>query len=74
MGFFKKLLGSQKEKIFVEIGEIDSCPYCNKKLEIIPKAKKKCPHCGKYILSRTRPLDRKKVLLTENQAKETSFF
>ncbi len=67
MGFFKKLLSSQKEEIFVEIGEIDSCPYCNKKLEVIPKAKKKCPHCGKYIFSRTRPLDRKKVLIREDQ-------
>lgn len=31
MGFLNKLLGSQKENIFIEIGEIDSFPYCNKK-------------------------------------------
>ncbi|MBU0894655.1 MAG: hypothetical protein KKB88_04390 [Nanoarchaeota archaeon] len=70
MGFLNKLLGSQKEKIFVEIGEIDSCPYCNKKLEVIPKAKKKCPHCEKYIFSRTRPLDRKKILIREDQKED----
>ena len=67
MGFFKKLSSSNKEKIFVEIGKIDSCPYCNTKLEVIPKAKKKCPRCEKYIFSRTRPLDKKKVLIREDQ-------
>lgn len=67
MGIFKKLLNSKKEEIFIEIGKIDSCPYCNTKLEKIPKAKKKCPHCGEYIFSRTRPLDRKKVLIREDQ-------
>lgn len=56
-----------KKNIFLEIGKIDSCPYCNKKLEVIPKAKKKCLHCEKYIFSRTRPLDRKKVLIREDQ-------
>lgn len=25
------------------------CPNCQHLLETIPKAKKKCPHCGKYI-------------------------
>jgi len=70
MEFLNKLLGSQKEKIFVEIGEIDSCPYCNKKLEVIPKAKKKCPYCGKYIFSRTRPSDRKKILIREDQKED----
>jgi len=34
----------------------------------MPGRKKKCPECGKYMLSRTRPSDRKKVLIREDQA------
>lgn len=56
-----------KKNIFIEIGEKDSCPYCNRKLKVIPKAKKKCSYCEKYIFVRTRPLDRKKVLIREDQ-------
>jgi len=77
MGFWNKLFSSQKEDYieneknqFKKLGEVDKCPNCNKKLEVIPKAKKKCPYCEKYIFSRTRPLDKKKVLLTEDQTKE----
>ena len=52
-----------------KIGVADSvCPYCNKELERKPGKKKKCPHCGKYIYVRTRPQDKKKVLVTEDQA------
>lgn len=43
MEFFKKLLISQKEKVFVEIGEIGSCPYCNKKIRSDSKSKEKMP-------------------------------
>lgn len=32
-----------------------------------PSRKKKCPHCGNYIFVRTRPFDREKVLITEEQ-------
>ena len=52
------------------IGEFDKCPHCKNKLDVIPKQKKKCQTCGNYIYSRTRPSDRKKVLVTEKQAKE----
>ncbi len=77
MGFLKKLFGSQKEEgmergenQFKKLGEVDKCPYCKKKLEKIPQRKKKCEFCGNFMYSRTRPLDNKKVLLTEDQAKE----
>jgi hypothetical protein len=85
MGFLKKLLGSQEEELPVEkdgkvnkeevdnfkkIGESDKCPYCKKVLEKIPKRKSKCPHCEEYMYSRTRPSDRKKVLVTEKQRDE----
>lgn len=50
------------------IGEVDAvCPYCSKKLEKKPSRKKKCPHCENYIYSRTRPYDKKKILITESE-------
>lgn len=55
---------------FKKVGEMGKCPYCKNKLEKVPSRKKKCEFCGKYIYSRTRPSDRKKVLVTENQARE----
>lgn len=78
MGFLNKIFGSKekdnsKNKIKVnlkEIGEIDKCPYCKKTLKKIPSRKSKCPYCSKYMFSRTRPLDRKKVLVTENEKDE----
>lgn len=53
-----------------EIGEFDKCPSCSSELEKVPKRKKKCESCGNYIFVRTRPLDRKKVLVTEEQAEQ----
>ena len=53
-----------------KLGTIDSCPYCKKKLEKIPERKKKCDFCSKYIYVRTRPIDKKKVLIKENEIKE----
>jgi DNA-directed RNA polymerase subunit RPC12/RpoP len=48
------------------------CPYCSKSLEIKPKRRSKCPHCGNYFRVRTRPQDRERVLVTEEQAEEIS--
>jgi len=78
MDFLDKIFSSKKEnksskKIIEnlkEIGELDKCPYCKKILDKIPTRKSKCPFCSNYICSRTRPLDRKKVLVTENQKDE----
>lgn len=54
-----------------EIGNLDDeCPYCSALLEKRPQKKTKCPHCGNFIFVRTRPTDRKRVLVTENQAME----
>ncbi len=50
---------------YIKIGKISECPYCNKKLNKIPKRKSKCIFCNKYIFVRTRPLDKKKVLIKE---------
>jgi len=43
------------------------CPYCNNKLDKIPKRKKKCPHCGNYIYIRNRKM------VTENEAEKIDF-
>ena len=75
--FSKKIFGGEKESNtqthegrLTELGEIDCCPYCKKHLETVPKRKKKCDSCGKYIYVRTRPIDRKKVLVTEEGKSE----
>jgi hypothetical protein len=44
------------------------CPHCQQGLEKMPARKKKCPSCGEFIYVRTRPADRVKVLVTEEQA------
>jgi len=43
------------------------CPYCNGTLDKIPGRKKKCPTCGGFIYVRTRPSDKKKILIKEDQ-------
>lgn len=53
-----------------DIGEIDKCPHCKKQLINIPERKRKCEFCGDYIYVRTRPADRKRVLVTEDQTTE----
>jgi len=54
-----------------DVGNLDDiCPHCSKRLTKWPQRKTKCPFCGKYILVRTRPTDRQRVLVTEKQAEE----
>ncbi|MFH1022391.1 MAG: hypothetical protein V1809_03295 [Planctomycetota bacterium] len=53
------------------IGTVESaCPYCKTNLEKRPVRKSKCKSCGQYIYVRTRPSDKKKVLVTEDQKKK----
>ena len=47
--------------------ETNKCPYCKKRLEKVPSRKKKCDFCGKYIYIRTRPKDKKKVLVKKDE-------
>lgn len=50
---------------FSEIGRVDNvCPTCRSNLERRPDRKQPCPRCGNLIFVRTRPLDRKRVLLS----------
>lgn len=81
MSFFRKLFAPRVEKSATEvnpppappaqpkeIGETDAiCPYCHAQLAKKPGRKAKCPTCGNYIYVRTRPLDRQRVLVTENE-------
>lgn len=53
------------------IGQVEPiCPYCKTPLEKMPGAKKKCPYCSNYIYVRTRPSDRKRILIREDQIEE----
>ena len=44
------------------------CPYCRVALDKMPGRKKKCANCGNYMYIRTRPSDRKRVVVTEQDA------
>ncbi len=46
------------------------CPYRNYRLDRMPSRKTRCPGCGNHLYVRTRPSDRKKVLVTEADAAE----
>ncbi len=57
------------ETVLTPIGQIeDICPNCGTRLTKRPSRKTKCTMCGKYIYVRTRPIDRRQVLLTEDEA------
>jgi DNA polymerase-3 subunit epsilon len=52
-----------------EVGCLDNtCPNCGAALSFRPGRKTKCPHCGEFIFVRTRPFDRRRVLVTKEQA------
>ena len=46
------------------------CPYCHKLLDKVPKGVKKCPHCKEEIIVRTDPVEKKKILLRNDQIQE----
>ncbi len=64
--FFK----TEKREISNSQVEGDSCPYCFQKLVKIPLRKIACPQCGQFILVRTRPKDRKRILVTQEQSEK----
>ncbi len=62
------ILKSAESSRYTAIGiTTPACPYCNFQFDKMPKSKRQCPNCKKTIYNRTRPLDNKKVLLTEDQ-------
>jgi hypothetical protein len=63
-------LMKENETVLTEIGNVEAvCPNCSAPLPAFPARKSKCPQCGGFFLVRTRPLDRKKVLVTSDDAK-----
>jgi uncharacterized Zn finger protein (UPF0148 family) len=46
------------------------CPYCNSPLKKVPQRKTLCPSCRQPIYVRSRPTDRTKRLVTQEQADE----
>ncbi len=73
-GFLAKLFGSQPdEKQVVRQQQQQQladrcCPYCGTVFDSVPTRKRKCPSCGKAVLVKSRFPDRRKVLVTEEQA------
>lgn len=63
------IFGGKKRQVLSQlIGNTESvCPYCEFKLDKKPSRKKKCPNCGNFIFVRTRPQDKKKILVTLEQ-------
>ncbi len=58
-----------QEPVFSGIGSANlNCPHCNGELKRFPQRKTKCPCCDRVIYSRSRPLDRKKVLLNDDES------
>jgi len=69
-GYLEKVSGENTD-LMKPLGNFEPiCPYCNNLLEIKPKRRSKCPNCGNYFRIRTRPQDRKQVLVTEEEAEE----
>lgn len=56
--------------IIDKIIDKSKCAYCKIELPKKPLKKTKCKNCGKYIYVRTHPDTRKKILVTEEGAKE----
>ena len=74
MGLFSKIKKmfnvkpSSASSLRDDIGNAEPvCPYCNETLDKMPGRKKKCPSCGGFIYVRTRPNDKKKILISEDQ-------
>jgi DNA-directed RNA polymerase subunit RPC12/RpoP len=60
----------QLKVTLTETGRLDDvCPHCGQVLNKRPKRKTACPYCKRFIFVRTRPIDRRSVLVTEEQAK-----
>ena len=68
MGILDKFLGKHKPK-YETLGNTEPvCPYCAKPLDKMPGRKTKCPFCANYMYVRTRPADKKRVVVTEQDA------
>ena len=61
----------EKEEITSQIGvETANCPYCGESLSKFPYRKTRCKNCGNYMYVRTRPTDKKRILVREDNIEE----
>lgn len=68
MGMLDKLFGKPKQKCETLGNTEPICPYCAKLLDKMPGRKTKCPFDANSIYARTRPADKKTVIVTEQDA------
>ena len=67
MSLLSKILGLAKSGA-TQVGNTDPvCPHCSQRLEKMPSRKKKCPSCKEDIYVRTRPGDKKRILIRADQ-------
>jgi len=68
MGMLDRLFGKPKQK-YETLGNTEPvCPYCTKPLEKMPGRKTKCPFCANFIYVRTRRADKRRVIVTQQDA------
>lgn len=68
MGILDKLFGKPKQK-YETLGNTEPvCAYCARPLDKMPGRKTKCPFCANFMYVRTRPADKKRVIVTEQDA------
>lgn len=60
-------LGGDKPKLRYIGVTSPTCPFCEQSLEKMPEQSQKCPHCGEYVYVRVRPIDERRILVTESQ-------
>jgi hypothetical protein len=59
-------MGGRRIQAYTAIGRLDgACPNCVRDLPAWPTRSGPCPHCGREIFVRSRPLDRERVLVAE---------
>ncbi len=67
MSLFSKIVGLVASST-TQVGNTDPvCPHCSERLEKMPSRKKKCPSCKEDIYVRTRPGDKKRILIRADQ-------
>ena len=71
ISLFNKKDFEERKEITSHIGiETANCPYCGRDLDEIPHRKTRCPHCGEFMYIRTRPSDKKRILVREENIEE----
>jgi len=64
---FSKFFGLVTSKT-TQVGQTEPvCPHCSQRLEKMPSRKKKCPSCKDDVYVRTRPSDKKRILIRADQ-------